>query len=112
LTALTWIVPDPVAGQPFTTVGACGWTTALGTDVVEAEPTLLLALTVTRSVAPASTWPSLYVSAVAPLIAAQLLPVWSQRLQAIAYPVGLPSHDPFTAVKVDPTCGVPEIVGA
>jgi hypothetical protein len=106
------IVPDPVAGQPFTTVGAGGWTIALAADVAAVEPALLLALTVTRSVAPASTWLSLYVFATAPLIAAQRLPVSSQRLQATAYPAGLPSHDPFTAVRIDPTCGVPVIVGA
>jgi hypothetical protein len=112
LTSATWIVPEPEAGQPFTTVGGGDWMTAVGTEVAEVEPALLLAVTVTRSVPPASTCPSLYVSAVAPLIAAQLLPVSSQRLHPNACPVGLPLHEPFAAVRVEPTCGAPEMVGA
>ena len=112
VTSAICIVPEPEAGHPFTTVGAGAWTTAVGTDVVDVEPALFVAVTLTRSVAPASTCCSLYVVAVAPLIAAQLLPFWSQRLHAYVYPVGLPLHDPFVVVRVEPTVVVPEIVGA
>jgi hypothetical protein len=80
-------------------VGGGDWTTAVGTEVADVEPALLRAVTVTRSVVPASTWPRLYVSAVAPLIAAQLPPVWSQRLHANVCAVGLPLHEPFAAAK-------------
>ena len=59
-------------------------TTAVGTDVESVEPSVFVAVTVTRSVAPASMCLSTYVLAVAPLIFAQLPPSWSQRLQAKA----------------------------
>ena len=55
----------------------------------------------------------MYVCAVAPVIAAQLLPALSQRCHWYVY-VGVVSlvHVPVLAVSVWPTCGVPLIVGA
>src|SRR3954469_21751871 len=54
-------------------------TTAVCADVAELEPSGLVAVTVTRSDFPASADCSLYVCAVAPVIAAHALPWASQR---------------------------------
>ena len=51
-----WIVPFVTLPQPFDGGGVgAALTTAVGTDVVERVPSEFLALTMTRSVLPAST---------------------------------------------------------
>jgi hypothetical protein len=102
----TWIGPVP-AGQPF----AAG-TAAVAAETYVVEPSAFLAVTATRSVAPASPPPTVYVLLVAPSIVAQPLPFVSQRLQAKAKPDGLPFQVPWLAVSVVPDCGVPEMLGA
>ena len=69
-------MPVPL-GQPV--AGAARGTTAVGTDVALVEPVLSVAVTFTRSVAPASAVVRTYVLVVAPLMAAQLAPVAVQR---------------------------------
>ena len=59
---------------------------------------------------PASADCSVYVFAVAPVIAAQALPCASQRCHWYVN-VGLPLQVPAFAVSTCPTCGVPLIVG-
>jgi len=54
-------------------------TTAVGPDVAAADPLRLLAVTMTRTVAPESVVETLYVCAEAPVIARQLAPVDPQR---------------------------------
>ena len=48
----------------------------------------------------------------APSMVAQLFPFASQRLHANAKLVGLPLQLPWLAVRVEPACGVPEMLGA
>ena len=67
-----------LTGRPASAV-----TTALGGEVAGAElPASLVAMTTTRSVLPTSASLSVYVPVVAPLMAAQLAPLESQRFQA------------------------------
>jgi hypothetical protein len=65
------------AGADGAEVGAV--TTAVGGDVATADPLRLLAVTMTRTVAPASAVEPVYVCAEAPVIARQLAPLESQR---------------------------------
>jgi hypothetical protein len=53
-----------------------------------------------------------YVLLVAPAILAQLSPFASQRHQTKRVDVGFPLQVPSLAVSVEPTAGLPEIVGA
>ena len=86
-------------------------TTAVGTDVSEPEPSAFLAVTRTRSVCPTSALRKSYRRRSAPLIPAQLPPFLSQRWYWYEYDVGLPVQSPWSAVRVDPSCAVPLIVG-
>ena len=54
LTSATCMTPVPV-GQPLATGAVGAGTTAVGADEAGVEPALLVAVTVERSVAPAST---------------------------------------------------------
>ena len=66
-TLVTASVPEPEVGQPSFVVGggaAAAFTTALGTDVALADPSLFFAVTRTRIVLPASTPFSVYVLSV------------------------------------------------
>src|SRR5262245_52869192 len=114
LRSATWMVPVP-DGQPFVTgggVGVAAATTALGTDVACAEPSLFFAVTRTRSVLSWSTCFSAYVFSVAPLMFEQLPPSLSQRRHWYVNVIGVdPFHFPGSAVNVSLTFGVPEIVG-
>jgi hypothetical protein len=105
-----WIVPVP-DGHPLAVVVDDG-TVAVCFDTNTVEPEPFFAVTVKRNVMPASACPTVYVLPVAPLIAAQPSPFASQRLQAYATLVGLPLQVPSLAVNVEPTAGVPEILGA
>jgi hypothetical protein len=87
-------------------------TTAVGTEVADADPAELCAVTCTRSVFAASTDLRTYVLSVAPPMSAQLPPFWSQRLHWYANVIGwLPLHVPAFAVSVCPTAAEPETVG-
>ena len=56
--------------------------------------------------------PRLYVEALAPPIAPQLLPAASQRVHWNLYDIGLvPDHEPELIVRTSPCSGVPEIAG-
>src|ERR1051325_7042396 len=79
---VTASVPEPEVGQPSFVVGGgagAALTTAVGTDVADAEPSLFFAVTLTRMVLPESTPFRVYVLSVAPEIDAQLPPFSSQR---------------------------------
>src|SRR6185312_521972 len=108
---LIWIVPLP-DGQPVG-AGAAGFseTTPVGTEVDVPEPSAFFAVTRTRSVCPTSALRRSYRRRSAPLIPAQLPPFLSQRWYWYEYEVGLPVHWPWSAVRVDPSCAVPLIVG-
>src|SRR5581483_5116736 len=55
---------------------------------------------------------SVYVFVLAPEMSEQLPPFSSQRRHWYEYVIGaVPLHSPGSAVSVEPTCGVPEIVG-
>ena len=70
-----WIVPLVTLPQPFDGGGVgAALTTAVGTDVDERVPSEFLALTMTRSVLPASTAFSVYVLSLAPPMLLQLPP--------------------------------------
>src|SRR5205809_299318 len=87
-------------------------TTAVGTEVDEAEPRAFRAVTRTRRDVPSSAALRRYVFAVAPPISEQLAPVRSHRRQWYENVNGwAPTQAPLSAVSVWPTCGVPEIVG-
>jgi hypothetical protein len=88
-------------------------TAAVCADVAELEPDGLVAVTTTRIVFARSALAKVYVDAVAPEIDAQLLPCASQ-LCHWSVNVGVVSlvQVPLPAVSVEPTCGVPLIVGA
>ena len=77
LTEVTLTGPVPV-GHPVPP-GPLRVTTAVGADVAAVEPSGFVAVTRTRIVFPTSTPRSVYVRAVAPLIAEQLLPLVLQR---------------------------------
>jgi hypothetical protein len=111
LTSLIAPAGSPVVGGGVV-VPACV-TAAVCEDVAELAPLGFVAVTTTRMVLPTSVLATVYVDAVAPEIAAQLLPCASQLCQAYVN-VGVVSlvHVPVDAVKTLPTCGVPEIDGA
>jgi len=103
-------------GQPFAAGGVVvvgrGATTAVGTEVAWVEPSALRAVTRTRSVLLRSGDESSYVFPVAPLMLEQLPPVRLHRRHWYANVIGsVPVHLPGSAVSVEPTVGVPEIVG-
>jgi hypothetical protein len=82
VTSLMSTVPLPDVGQPFAEVGGgpgFAFTTAVGTEVAEFEPSAFFAVTRTRIVLATSTVFKTYVLSVAPLIEAQLPPSLSQR---------------------------------
>jgi len=93
--------------------GPASVTTAVCVDVADDEPLGFVAVTTARIVLPTSALCTVYVCAVAPLIAAQLFPLSSHRSQRYAND-GVVSldHVPGAAVSVCPTCAVPPIVGA
>src|SRR6476659_8981645 len=102
-TSLTSTVPVPDVGQPFVEGGGgpgFAFTTELGTDVDDAEPSAFLAVTRTRIVLPTSTVLRTYVLSVAPLIDEQLPPFESQR-----------RHWYAKVISVEPSSVVPEIAG-
>jgi hypothetical protein len=75
---------DVVDGETGDGEGADGaesgaLTTAVAADVAAPDPFLLVAVTITRSVAPASPVERVYVCVRAPVIARQLAPLESQR---------------------------------
>jgi hypothetical protein len=80
-------VIEPIGNAPFVVelgqpvAGGTGWdfTTAVGTEVAVSEPAVFVAVSRTRRLLPLSTGLSVYVVSVAPLMAAQLPPSWSQR---------------------------------
>src|SRR5262245_1182574 len=79
-------------------------------DVAVREPNLFVAVTVTRRPCPMSLVRTPYVVPVAPGIAAQLLPFWSQCCHCcrkLTAPLQVPSLE----VSVLPTAAVPETVG-
>jgi hypothetical protein len=81
-------------------------------ESADAEPLVLVAVTVTRSRAPWSAATSVKVPAVAPGTALQLVPAESHRFHWYAnVGAGLPVQIPGDAVSVDPTVVVPEIAG-
>jgi hypothetical protein len=81
-------------------------------DLAVVEPAAFVAVTLTRRVEPASALTIWYAEFVAPPIAVQLPPPGPHRSHAYAYDVGDPVHVPTLALRVMPTMGVPEIVGA
>ena len=84
--------------------GGAARTTALGTDVALAEPSLFVAVTRIRIVLPTSGRLSTYVLWFAPPIAEQLPPLASQRRQEYVYVIGsVPLHVPLPAVSVCPS---------
>jgi len=76
------------------------WTTAVGADAAVAEPTAFCAVTLTRSVEPASAPVTTYVGFVAPGIATQGAPAESHRSHWAAKVGGAPAHVPVVAVSV------------
>jgi hypothetical protein len=88
-------------------------TTPVAPDVAWPLPPTLVAVTLTRIVWLLSALASVYVLSVAPLMAAQAPPDWSQRSQRYVYVIGaVPVHVPFDAVNVEPTVADPLIVGS
>ena len=72
------IGPVPL-GQPVAGGVGVAVTTAVGTDVADVAPAEFFAVTLTRSVLPASTDFSAYVWPLAPLMPEQLPPILLQR---------------------------------
>ena len=83
-----WSMSNTLTGPSLNTYSRCSVPAARVTTSVRAEsaggeaPARLEAITETRSVAPMSRPPSVYVEALAPEICWQRLPVASQRLHA------------------------------
>jgi hypothetical protein len=76
--------------------------TAVGSEVAEALPPSLLAITVTTSVSPAFAETMSYVEPFAPPIGEQLEPVESHADHWYVYDVGLPVQVPCEAAAVLP----------
>jgi hypothetical protein len=101
-------VPPPLGGEDDPEA-----TTAVGEEFAIAEAAVFVAVTLTRTVEPASPEASVYVAAFAPAIDAQFAPAESHLLQPYVKVIGVvPFQLPVDAVRTCPTVGVPEIVGA
>ena len=83
-------------------------TTAVCADVTAFEPLVFVAVTLTRSVLPASAVTSVYVLWVAVVMSAHAAPVASQRDQRYANVIPLPVHVPGFAVSASPTTVGPD----
>jgi hypothetical protein len=89
-----------------------GVTAAVGAVELAALPPEDVAVVTTLSECPTSALATLYVSYVAPEIAAQLTPAASQRLHVYENRSGFPpSQAPGTAASSWPACGGPTTVG-
>jgi hypothetical protein len=105
------LVPVSVPGVSRFVLGASR--TPVGADVAAAEPALLVAVTTTRNVDPASELTVVYVLPVSPGTSAHAPPVESHRRHWRANAiVGVPDQVPSLALSVWPTVSVPEMVGA
>jgi hypothetical protein len=95
-----------------TTLGVTPATVAVAAEAADADPDVFDAVTTSLIVDPTSGEPTVYVAAVAPLISAQLAPLWSQRRHWYAYERGaVPVHVPTEPLSTCPSCAVPLIVG-
>src|SRR6478609_3243108 len=85
--------------------------TAVGPDWATSLPAELVAVTRKRIVVLTSPEVSAYVFLFAPLIVAHEPPLVSHRNQAYAYFDGLFVQVPLLPLRVEPSCGVPEMTG-
>ena len=75
----SWDVPEIAGGELFTGGAGAAATTAVCAEPAEPEPTVLVALMLTRTVDPTSAELSVYVWVAAPTMSTQLAPALSQR---------------------------------
>lgn len=90
---------------------ATAWTAAVRWDAAELDPPAFDAVTVTSSVRPTSLPPTLYDLEVAPAIALHSPPLRLQRRHWYLKCAGDPVHDPWVAVSLWCTRGLPDIAG-
>ena len=104
------IGPVPV-GQPVAGGAGAVVTTPLCADVTEFGPVASVAVTLTRSVLPASAVTRVYVLCVADVMSVHAAPAASHRDQRYANVIPVPVYVPGLAVSASPTTVDPEIVG-
>ncbi len=105
-------VEPVIAGAVELAGGVAPATTAVVAEFAGALPDELCAVTVTRSLCPASAMTSVYVCEVAPEMFAQFAPALSQRCHTYVKVIGVvPLQLPLDAASVFPCAAVPEMVG-
>lgn len=90
---------------------ATAWTLAVRRDTAELDPPAFDAVTVTSSVRPTSLSPTVYDLELAPAISLHSPPLRLQRRHWYLKCVGDPVHDPWAAVSLWCTRGLPDIDG-
>ena len=86
-------------------------TTAVGSECLVTDPSLPARVSRTRSVAPRSAWPTVYVAALASRTVAQAAPFSLQRCQVHLAVTGGSAGHVAAAVSTEPTWAAPVITG-